>query len=281
MAEAGPRWAPTSVLLLALLGGAARARLGAQQTLPQDATWQLEGSGGSYCIWYLADPALAVKLVPESTSLTPAGAGGDLPALLVNTIKEEPRFAQWIPGAICIGFYQKVSRDGKVIAEARKGRPVLIATNAIAAQGAHGVPGANQYLIDFATNDHGVSSAADQLGVDMSSIEISQRTRLEQDDPNITIQFAGIQINWAGHEVADSSVGKTRTVSFGYGGPKSANWLVALETVPTWSKLMVAVLWIDGKNSLAKVLKASPVRAIGPWELVTTGRLTFHAVTKH
>jgi hypothetical protein len=265
---------------LLLLAAAVRPVV-AQKGALADESWQLDGSGGSYCIWYLADPELARKIVPESTSLLPAGAGGDLPKLLVNTIKDEPRFAQWIPGSICIGFYNRVTTSGRTIAEAKAGRPIMIATNSVAAQGAHGVPEANLYLIDFATNDRNVASAADDLGVGMSDIKLSQRQRLEQDDPNITIDFAGLQINWAGHPVADSSVGTTRTMSFGYGGPKSLSWQITQTTSPRYSRAMVAVLWIDGRNDLAKVLKASPVRAIGPFESIGTGTLTFHAVTKH
>jgi len=255
-------------------------RLVAQGSVPKDAAWTLQGANGSYCIWYLADPELARKMVPAATSLVPAGSGGDLPMLLAGTIREEPKFAQWIPGAICVGFYQRVVSDGRTIAEAKPGKPVIIATNSIAAQGAHDVPGANQYLMDLMTNDRGVANAADRAGVDMSTIELVRKTPLEGEDPNNILTMAGIEITWAGHAITDSSVGKTRAVSFGYGGPKSANWLINMEATPQSSRLMVAVLLVGGGNTLAKVLKASPVRAIGPEERGGTATLTFHAVTK-
>ena len=254
--------------------------VGAQQPLPNDVAWTLEGAEGGYCIWYLADPLLARKLVPAATSLVPAGTGSDLPILLASTIREEAKFAQWIPGAICLGFYQRVVAAGQTIAEAKPGRPIIIATNSIAAQEAHGVPGANQYLIDLMTNDRGVANAADAIGVDMASLELARRSHLEGDDPNVILTLAGIQITWAGHAIPDSSVGKTRAVSFGYGGQKGAKWLINMETSPQSSRLMVAVLLVAGGNSLANVLKASPVRAIGPEERGGEATLTFHLVTK-
>lgn len=261
---------------------AGAGNLAAQGTLPKDATWTLEGSRGGYCIWYLADPELARQMVTSATSLVPAGTGGDLPVLIASTIREEPKYAQWIPGAICFGFYQRVTSGGRTIAEAKGNRPLIaIATNSIAAQGARGVPGANQYLIDFMTSDRGVANAADAIGVDMSMLEITVRSKLEGDDPNVTLSFSGIHIDWAGHSLADSSVGKTRSVSFGYGGPKSANWQITSEAAPQSSRLMVAALLVEGKNSLAKVLKASPARAIGPEERGGPATITFHAVTKH
>ena len=157
----------------------------------------------------------------------------------------------------------------------------MIATSAIAAQGAHGVPGANQYLLDFMTNDHGVSNAAGDIGLDMTTIEQLSRSRVVGDDPTVTLTFSGVQLFWSGHALADSSVGKTRSVSFGYGGPRSANYQVTLETTPKTSRSMLATIWIDGKNNLAKVLIASPARAIGPQDDNGSATLTFHAVTKH
>jgi hypothetical protein len=254
----------------------AASRVSAQ--LPPDQTWTLEGSQGGYCIWYLADPEQARKLVSSSTSLIPAGSGSDLPELLAGYIKEEPKFAQWIPGSICLGFYERVSSGGRTIAEAKPGRPIIIATHALAAQGAYRVPGANQYLLELMTNNSRVSGTANDFGVDMSKIELTSRLRLEGSDPTVTISLSDVLINWVGHPVADSSVGKTRSMSFGYGGPKNSGWLITRESTPQSVKMMLAVLWIEGRNKVADLLKSSPVRAIGPLEAGGPGSISFHAV---
>ncbi|MES1260028.1 MAG: hypothetical protein ABUL71_05480 [Gemmatimonadota bacterium] len=251
----------------------------AQATLPKDAAWTLEGGEGGYCISYLVDPVLARALVPSSTSLIPAGTGADQPEL-ANYIKDEPRFAQWIPAMICLGFYQRVKAGDRILAQAKPNRPIIVATSSIAAQGAHGVAGANAYLLDFMTNDRGVANAADAIGVDMSTIELTQKTKLEGEDATVTLSFSGVQVFWSGHAIADSSVGKTRSVSFGYGGPKSANWLINMETTFRSTRAMPAVLWVGGKNSLAKALLASPGRPIGPYEGGGGATIAFHAVTR-
>lgn len=266
-----------AIALVALLARSAPAA--AQATLPKDATWTLEGGEGGYCISYLVDPNLARNLVPSSTSLIPAGTGDDHPAL-ANYIKEEPRFAQWIPGMICLGFYQRVKSGTKTLAEAKPNRPIIIATSAIAAQGAHGVPGANAYLLDLMTSDRGLANAADAIGVDMSTIELTQKIKDEGADPTVTLTFSGVQVLWSGHAIGDSSVGKTRSVSFGYGGPRSVSWLINMETAFRTSRLLQSVLWVEGKNSLAKALRASPGRAIGPYESGSASTITFHAVTR-
>ena len=276
MTRAGPRLCG----LVALLAGGASA-LSAQAQVPHDATWALEGSQGGYCIWYLADPAIARKMVPSSAVLTPAGNGDGLPLLLASTIREEPRFSQWIPGSICFGFYQRISAGDHTLAEGKADRPVIIATSTLAAQNAHGVEGATEYLLDLMTNDRNLSSAADRIGVDMEGLEYLARIRVEGGDPAVTITAAGTVISWSGHPLADSSVGTTRSVSFGYGGPRSANWLVRLESAPATSRLIVGDLSVSGRNNLSKALLASPARAMGPEEAGGTTTITFHAVTSH
>jgi hypothetical protein len=260
--------------------GASAGALAAQAQLPHDAIWTLEGNRGGYCIWYLADPDLARRMVPSSTVLTPAGSGTGLPILLASTIKEEPRFAQWIPGAICLGFYERVSAEGHTLAEGKRDRPIIIATSALAAQNARGVVGATEYLLDLMTDNRSLANAADRIGVDMTGIEYLSRLRVEGGDPAITINVAGTVISWSGHALSDSSVGKTRSVSFGYGGPRSANWALRLDAAPGTARGIVGNLSIDGRSLLAKALLASPVRAIGPEESGGSAILTFHAVTR-
>ena len=265
---------------LLLLVAAVVFSLPAQASLPRDTTWTLEGGQAGYCIWYLADPDLARRMVPASAVLTPAGSGAGLPILLASTIREEPRFAEWIPGAICLGFYQRVSTGNRTLAEAKRDRPVIIATNTLAAQNARGVPGAAEYLLGFMTNNRSLANAADQIGVDMSGIEYGSRLRVEGGDPAVTITVDGTVISWSGHALSDSSVGKTRTMSFGYGGPRIADWLIRLETAPEVGRAIVGNLSVAGRSTLAKALLASPARAIGPLESGGNATLTFHAVTR-
>jgi hypothetical protein len=265
-------------VVLLLAGGA--TALTAQAELAQDAVWTLEGGHGGYCFWYLADPVIAHKMVPSSAVLTPAGTGAGLPPLLTNTIKEEPRFAEWIPGSICVGFYQRVSSGSHTVAEAKTNRPIIIATSTLAVQNAHGVPGATSYLLDFMTNSPDLSTAADRIGEDMSGLEYTNRLRVEGGDQAVTITASGIVINWSGHAGADSSVGKTRSVSFGYGGPKSANVMIRFELAPAISRFLSGNLQIEGRNNLAKALLASPARAIGPEESGGVTTITFHTGTR-
>jgi hypothetical protein len=248
--------------------------------VPAEVRWSLEGNRGSYCIWYLADPELARHMVLSGTALAPAGTGAGLPPLLARTVQDEPRFAQWIPGSICVGAYQRVTSDGRILAQEKRDRPVIVATSALAVQGPRGFAGASHVLIDFMTDQRALARAADADGFGMSGIKVITRLRVGADDPEVAISLDGVQIVWSGHAIGDSGVGRTRSMSFGYATSRSANWLIDLEWAPASSRTMVGALQVDGLNTLAKALKASPVRAIGPEESGGTTTFTFRSATR-
>jgi hypothetical protein len=247
---------------------------------PVEVQWSLEGNRGSYCIWYLADPDLARAMVPSSTVLAPARTGAGLPPLLARTVQDEPRFAKWIPGAICVAAYDRVTSGGRTLARGKADRPVIIGTNSLAASEARGFPTASNYLINFMTDQRSLARAADAAGVGMDGITVLTKHQVGADDPRVSIAVAGVQITWSGHAIGDSGVGKTRSVSFGYGSGRAAGWLITLQSAPTSTRLMAGTLEVDGRNTLAKALKASPVRGIGPEESGGTVTLTFHPATR-
>ena len=156
---------------------------------------------------------------------------------------------------------------------------MILATSSLAASGARGFSAASSYLIDFMTDQGSLAHAADGIGVGMGGIKLITRTRVGADDPEVSIVIEGTQITWSGHAIGDSGVGKTRSVSFGYGTGRGPGWLVELESVPESSRLLVGTLEIDGRNTLAKALKASPGRAIGPLESGGTAVLKFQKGT--
>jgi hypothetical protein len=262
--------------LMALSAGVGRVRA----QVPAEVRWSLEGNRGSYCIWYLADPDLARGMVPSNIVLAPAGTGAGLPPLLARTVQDEPRFAPWIPGAICIAAFDRVTSGGRTLAQGKADRPVIVATNSLSASQARGFPTASSYLIDFMTDQRSLVRAADAAGIGMDGISVVTRQQVGADDPRVSIVVAGVQIIWSGHAIGDSGVGKTRSVSFGYGSGRAAARLIELQSAPGTTRLMAGTLEVDGRNALARALKASPVRAIGPEESGGTVTLTFHPATR-
>ncbi len=252
------------------------APLAAQQHADQS-RWSLDGSRGSFCIWYLADPAIAAKLADHAA---PASAGDGLPRALTQVIRDEPKFAQWVPGVVCVGFYDSV-RVGTKVTRAKPDHPVLVVTEAIKAAGPRHVATASYLLLDIATDRGDLARAADDAGFSTADASRISRPADPGQDPDVTIRLSGTEITWNGHPFGDASVGMTRSMSFGYGGERSADWSVQLQAAPDSTRPMVGALRIDGKSSLAKALKSSPIREVGPWEGGGSVDLVFQRVTSH
>ncbi|HEY4099801.1 MAG TPA: hypothetical protein VGM20_02870 [Gemmatimonadales bacterium] len=247
---------------------------------PRDAHWSFEGNHGRYCISYLVDPALVAKLLPSDAKPAPAGTGAGLHPFLTRTVQDEPRFAQWIPAAICVARYDRVTADGKVLAQGKKDHPLIIVTNAVAVQSPRGIPEATDLLLDVMSDQRSLQRAGDDVGLEMGGITVTSRIRIEGDDPDVAMEVDGAIVHWSGHATGEPSVGTTHSMSFGYAARRSASLMIREEWTPETSRLMVGALQISGRNTLAKALGASPVRAVGPEEVGGTTTWTFHIQTK-
>ena len=184
------RWGTDSWRRGASLGGRPGRPWSGQASAGSDAVWTLEGGHGGYCIGYLADPAIALKMVPSSAVRAPAGTGANLPQLLTNT---------WDQGgapASPSGFRAR-SASASISGSASGGRthwprrrPNWPAGHRHL--GAGGVrrtpitcPGATTYLSRFRDQFLPTSrAAADRIGEDMSSPgSTPTRIHVEGGDP--------------------------------------------------------------------------------------------------
>lgn len=265
------RSAVAASLLLALAAGAVQAQ-------EKEAVLQLGESKGSFCIWYLVDPALAPALAPAGVSFTTAGTMPGLTPFLARVIQDEPQFAAWIPAAICLGRYGTATLDGRQVARAKGDGALLIMTRWIAAKDPLDVSGTAGMLVELATDHGGIGRPLNEFGVGVDDRSLTILPGNEGGDSETTFKVGKTRISWVGHPTGDPRVASTRTMSFGYAGMRKSAWRITEEVAPGESRLMVGALRVEGKDDLAKALKASPIRAVGPFEQGGTATLTLHRV---
>ena len=228
-----------------------------------EATWLLEGAQGGFCIWYLVDPAVAVGMAEGGTTLRPAmGMGRDTSAQLARVVRDEPKFGQWIPAAVCIGFYAAFSVDGKELSKAKADRPIVLLTSFLAADGPRTVPGARYDLLTMASNDRALGREAERAGFNFGDVSVVTREKNPGADPEVTITLGKTTFIWSGHPRGTSSVGTTRSMSFGYGGTRNSSWKVTMEARPQTVDTLVGAFRVVGNDRLAKALLASPIREV-------------------
>lgn len=257
-----------------LLPGPARA-----QERADSGRWELSDPRGGFCIWYLADPALVGKLTSEGAGLVTAGRREGLPTAVTRIVQDEPRFAEWIPATLCIGFYGSVSVGGEVVARASAERSVMLATSAFAAASPEGAA-ADWYLADLFATDGGVRRAAEDAGFSADGFDYRLRPTDSPEDQLLEFRISGVTISWVGHAYGEKSVGTTHSMSFGYAGRRDTRWKLVVSTQPESLQPVIGGLRVEGKGRLAKALQSSPIRIVTPRSYGGTASFTFQKVTK-
>jgi len=258
---------------LVVLGALWGTPLAAQQS--SDFRWTFTDARDGFCVWYLAEPTLARELVPSDVVLAPAGDGAGLPGSVVRVIQDEPHFAAWIPGAICVGRYGQASADDRPPVMAKDGESITVLTHSLAATAPRGASGATHYLIELGTDRTSLARAAELAGARPTDRSVTVRQVPDTDDQEIEIAIGKTKIVWQGHPTGDGRVGWTRTMSFGYAGRRTTSWSVAVAVNPAEARSMVGALRVEGKDDLGKALRASPIRAVGPMERGGEATITF------
>ncbi len=258
----------TALLLWALLPATAAGQ-GAEPL------WRWIGGQGGFCVWYLADPALAAEVVPAGTRLRAAQETEGLPPVLIRIMQDEPRFAAWIPGTVCLGLFSDVASDGVPVGHMDGDQPIFLALSALAVHDPLGLSGPQWLLTEIGIDAGRLDRSAEASGIPTKSRDFRPRKGVEGEDDKWDLALDGVKLAWSGHASGDSRVGSTRTMSFGYAGNRNSPWLVDLRAVPEREQSQVGALRIEGKGPLAQALKSSPIRMVGALELGGELTLTF------
>jgi hypothetical protein len=243
--------------------------------------WVLDEARGGFCVWYLTDPELAPAFLPKGGVARTAAHVEGLPPMLQRVVQDEPRFQEWVPAVLCIGRYASVQVDGRQMDRAKDAdRPVLVTWQAIAAESPLEVNGAGWLLTHLGGDAPMLERAAGNSTVAFRGREL-RNDRIQGaetgDDAEDAWEFRvdGVKLFWSGRQIGEMRVGETRTMSFGYAGARATNWAVEIESTPGHERTAIGSLRVEGKNDLAKAMKGSPVRAIGPAELGGRTTVTF------
>lgn len=254
--------ATASIRRLVLLGAALMlaAPVGAQADAQ---LWRWVDAQGGFCVWYLADPAIAAELVPPEIRLRPASATASIPEVLLRIVQDEPRFAEWIPGVMCIGRYTTVAADGAPVASMEEERPLLLTLSALAAASAYGQD-AGWQLTTIGLDADRMDDVAEDAWIGGEDARIRDRTGLAGEDTQWELSQDGVKLIWSGHSTGPFRVGSTRSMSFGYAGARNSMWLIDFRRAPAEEQPQVGALRIEGDGPLARALKSSPMRTVGP-----------------
>jgi hypothetical protein len=237
--------------------------------------WNIQGLRAGYCIRFLVDPEMATRELKEGLLLLRADQDGMLHSALRQVIQTQPEFASWTPSSLCFYYSDAVQLGRQRIAErnARIAQMVGVWSMGTVEQGS----GTRRDLVlDMYASRERLRSAASANLIPLHEAEAGFRAPTDTSGTEYRQKIGKTQLVWSGRTAGDSTRIETPiSESWQVSGARGFTWSAQLSLSPTWSRSLVGSLRIEGKGDLAKILKASPIRFVGPFYHGGGGKLRF------
>ncbi len=220
------------------------------------------------------DPSDARKGLPERTRLLPANKVQSLHPALSSIIEGQPEFAAWIPSSLCVFYVDAVHLSGRRYGSKDPRRRQMIGSWTLAAseQG-----GARRDLVLELFGARGdIVNAAENAKLKFREAQSSVSKAAGTGNDLLDIKIGKTRLVWNGRATGDSTrLEQPIQESWLAKGASGTFWRVNSALQPAWSRPLVGVLTVEGKGDLAKALKASPTRFVGPVYYGGAGELRF------
>ena len=247
------------------------ATLSAQSAEPNDTTWRLGGLRTAYCVQFLMAPGSdALKELPPGYEPVSASHAADLHVSLRSVVEGQPEFAAWSPARLCLVAVDTVQTAEFTLTDRKRRRVQLFGSWTVLAT-APGGPAGDVALKLFTSSDRLIGSARKaghlvrDARVALGLVPSEDENGVPSSDKRFQVKVGKALITWDGPPARESAAARE---------PWRLNWaangdrrrVVSGELVlsPVSLRPMVGALKVEGKDALAKALKASPTRFAGP-----------------
>ena len=235
--------------------------------------WALEGMRTGFCVRFLLNPTKAPRKLPDGARLVPASQDKTLHPALRSAIDGQPEFAAWIPSSLCLYYADTLTLGARRLSgkDPRKRQMIGLWAVAASVQGrAH-----RDLVLSFFGIAHGLVKAADYMKVKLRDARSSVSKVPDTENDLYDVRVGKTRLVWNGRAVADSTRVEPIQEAWVTPGTYGIVWRVDVTLRPQWSRALVGVLRVEGKDDLAKALKASPIRFVGPLYEGGRAELTF------
>lgn len=211
---------------------------------------------------FLITPAQAARHVPAGFKPIRADQDQSLHPALQSVIQGQPEFASWTPSSLCFFYLDTVSLGGRTIT-AKGSRPQMIGAWTLAASGEAG--SRRDVALELVAGSAQTVRAAETLRLRVREADSKISRVPEGTDELHEVKMGKTRLVWTGRAVGDSiRVEQPVEELWIVKGASGTFWNVRLNLDPSWTRPLVGVLSVEGKDGLAKTLKASPIRFVGP-----------------
>jgi hypothetical protein len=213
-------------------------------------------------------------VLPEDAQPVRLDAMTDAPPVLARVLTDQPEYAGWMPAALCIYRFGRAAFGSRELV-APAGSSEVIGMVAYAARVAANQPANGLSVSTMFTNDKRAAKATDSTATPLRLVKASFGKAAHGDDERHVIEIGKMKLIWDGHAASDSArsdavLERVWVVRGPRGKPVLLRWTLK----PASSRSMVGALVIEGKEKLAKLLRRSPIRYLGPMYQGGVGELS-------
>lgn len=252
----------------------------AQATALQE--WTLQNFRASVCVHFLMDSVAADKELPKEYRTVRAQDFPDLAPALKTLITGEPEYQGWVPAQWCSFYYDQLKVGDQSMGDAS---PDLSHTQYLGAYLIGAVPvldGAtpatpSYYIATLRTPNWRWIRLAETSFIKMEFAERSIGKVPEGTDDRFRVEMSGrTVITWDGHLAGDSAWAAPRSEQTWYAlNSRGARIRAVVTMAPEKRQNVAGSLQIAGNDPVAKSLRASPIRMVGPLSWGGSGTLSF------
>ena len=237
--------------------------------------WKLQGLRNGYCVRFLVEPESATRELKSGFTLVSAQQDSLLHPALQQVIRSQPEFASWTASSLCLYYLDAVQVGKRLIAERDRRLYQLIGVWTLATREQQS-GNRRDLVLDMYASRSNLLSAAEVAQVRLHEIHSSYYDKPDTTSDSWNVQIGKTQLIWVGRPAGDSTkVERPITEQWSVSGLRHNIQTAQLVVAPAWSRALVGSLRVAGKGDLAKVLRASPIRWVGPLYRGGNGELRF------
>ena len=226
--------------------------------------WRFGNLQQGYCITFLVSPADAPGVLPDDAQPVRLDAMSDAPPALARVLQDQPEYGSWMPAAVCIYRFGRADGGGRELVAAA-GESEMIGALVFGARVAAAQPANGMYGNFLFTNDKRIAKSTDSSRVTFRQVKATFGKAAHGDDERHVISFGKTTLIWDGHAASDSAALATPLERvWVLEGSRNRPVLLRWTLFATSSRSMVGALVVQGKDRLAKVMRSSPIRYLGP-----------------
>jgi hypothetical protein len=246
--------------------------------------WRLETLRTGFCVQFLVEPAALNRKLPEGARPLAAGRIPDLHPALRSVVEGQPEYAAWTPSHLCLFYFDEVLTDQGRVRDKNPSKAPVLGFWTVAADSSSG--NRRDLVLEVFTNSGRLEDFGERAGLDIARMK-SGIGPVPPDDEGVSsgddryqLTIGKTQLVWDGRPGADSARLDTPLArdwrAQGRRSGRLGGWVNGnLSLSAEWTRAMIGSLKVEGKDDLARLLRASPIRFVGPGYQGGAGSLEF------